>query len=145
MYLGQKIGDILNALTDLQENGKSMGLRQLSDNAQTIVNQIRRILHSVWRKEDIKNLAAIQKVGVAIMKAIEEKDDMLQVIADSSQELQKVVSAMGTPLNNLGIPEKEQQATTPAKTGVNPPEKGIKPKIDQGKDSPVQNVSQNTF
>lgn len=102
LYLGQKIGDILNALHDLVENMQGMGTRHLVANAEQIVNRIRRILHSNWGKEEIKYLASLQKAGAAIMRAIEEKDDLTGILPGVAQELQNTMNQLGTPQNDLG-------------------------------------------
>ena len=55
-YFGERIGDVLNAVEDLVDNGNSMGTRQLVKKSEVIVNQIRRILHTNWPKKEEKNL-----------------------------------------------------------------------------------------
>jgi len=47
-YLGEKIGDILNAVHDLEQEGANMGARQMMKFSEKIVSRIRRILHSNW-------------------------------------------------------------------------------------------------
>lgn len=129
-YLGERVGDILTALSELQQNLKGMGKRQTAQTAEGIVNQIRRLLHSSWKKEDIKNLVPLQKIGAAIMRSIEEKDDMETIIASSLDELQKLSEKLGQPLNNLGSPESESPQAN--QSSVQPPQKAaIKPKQQQ--------------
>lgn len=111
--LGQKIGDLLNASQDLEENGASMGMRQLAKNALGIVSQIRRIIHSNWTKEQEKYLRKLQKVGVAIMRTIEEKDDLKEILPSVSQELQSIQTELGVPLNKLATPQEDK---TPEET-----------------------------
>lgn len=106
--LGQRVGDVLNGLQDLQQNGKAMGTRQQINNAETIVNQIRRILHTNWNKENEKYLPNLQKVGVAIMKAIEEKDDLMGIVAGSTSEVQELLDKLGVPVNSLATPDQLQ-------------------------------------
>ena len=105
VYLAVRIGDILNGVQDLNQNAKAMGTRQLVRNAETIVNQIRRILHSNWPKEEEKSLKQLQKIGVAIAKAVEEKDDLEAIMAASQGELEDLSGKLGVPVNNLGSPE----------------------------------------
>lgn len=109
-YLGQRVGDILNASQELADQGPSMGTRQQVKNAEGIVNQIRRILHSDWKKEEEKYLKTLQKVGVAIMRAIEEKDDLSNIINSANEELTKLQGSLGSPAHSLGTPEKEEKA-----------------------------------
>jgi hypothetical protein len=110
-YLGQKIGDILTAIQELRDDSKHMGTRDLVRFSQKIVNQIRRVLHSQWAREDKKHLLTLQKVGVAIMKAIEEKDDLVSVIASAAHELEQLSGRMGVPLHKLSAPDKAQPKT----------------------------------
>lgn len=109
-YLSQQIGDILDASQELVDQGPSMGARHQVKNAETIANQIRRILHSDWQKQDEKYLKVLQKIGVAIMKAIEEKDDLIGIMGTANQELVNLQSKLGEPIQNLGTPAKKEEA-----------------------------------
>lgn len=106
VYLGQKIGDILTATQELKSDTKNMGTRDLVRFSERIVNQIRRILHSNWPKEEIENLKTLQKVAVAIMKAIEEKENLPEIISGASATLEKLTSKLGVPINKLGTADK---------------------------------------
>jgi predicted transcriptional regulator len=111
-YFGQRVGDILNAVQDLDENGKSMGTRQLMRNAEAVVNQIRRILHTNWSKSDEKYLKKLQQVGVALARVLDpkvdkgEKDDIYEIIAAAKSQLEQVCDKMGVPISE---PEEEDQ------------------------------------
>jgi len=122
VYLSHRVGDILNALQELVENGKAMGTRQLVKNSESIVNQIRKILHSDWQKEEERHLKSLQKVGVALMRAIEEKDDLESILASSATELQKVQQDLGAPMQDLGAPEGEEASDNPESVSTSPPE-----------------------
>lgn len=102
VYLGSKMGDILTALQELRDDAKSMGSRSLLRYSEKIVNQIRRVLHTHWPKDEHKYLVPLQKVGVALMKAIEERDNLEEVIAGSAGEVEKLLSKMGVPINKIG-------------------------------------------
>lgn len=133
-YLGHKIGDILNGLQDLIQNADGMGQRQVTKSADQIVNLIRRILHTHWPEEQENQLKSLQKVGVAIKKAIEEKGDLPSIIQGAGSELEKVMEKLGMPINKLGSPEGgetpeveaqgtgEPQAETPPQTPQTPPQ-----------------------
>lgn len=112
-YLGQKVGDILTAIQELKDDSANMGSRDLIRFSERIVNQIRRVLHSNWPREEKKHLSVLQKVGVALMKAIEEKDDLQGVISGSTATLEKLVSDLGVPIHKLAVtdnaPEKDDQ------------------------------------
>jgi hypothetical protein len=111
VQLGQRVGDILNAVNDLEQNMDSMGTRQQVKNAELIANQIRRILHSNWREQEKEHLEDLQKIGVAILKAIEEKDDLKGILNSVKSELENISGGLGTPVQQLNKPEdgKEQQ------------------------------------
>lgn len=104
------MGDILNAVQDLEENGKSMGTRQLLRNAEAIVNQIRRILHTNWPKSEEKHLKKLQKIAVALARVLDpkvekgEKEDIYEIISASKQELEEVADKLGVPISE---PEEE--------------------------------------
>jgi hypothetical protein len=104
-FLASRIGDILNALQDLSDNYKNMGSRIVIRNAQAIVDQIRRILHTKWPDSEKNNLENLQACGVAIMKCIEEKDDLEMVLSACVDTLNKSVENMETPINNIASPE----------------------------------------
>jgi hypothetical protein len=106
-YLGQKAGDLLTAVQGLGEDAPNLGNRALIRAAQGIVNQIRRILHGRWDDEDAKYLKTLQKVGVALCKAIDAKDELEGVIASSAQTLEAMLGKMGVPVNNIGAEEGE--------------------------------------
>lgn len=110
-FLAQKIGDLLSALQELEQNAGHLGTRQQVKNSEEIVNYIRRILHVHWSKEEEEYLRILQKVGVAIMRAIDEKDDLASIIASSTKEVEKIMSDMGVPVNNLGSPDQSEPDT----------------------------------
>ena len=62
-YLGKRVGDILNGLQDLSQNSASMGSREANKNAETIVNQVRRIIKTNWPQGDKKHLESLQKLA----------------------------------------------------------------------------------
>lgn len=117
-YLGQRLGDILNALQDLSDNCKGMGTRYLTISSERIVNQIRRVLHTNWPKQEEEILKSLQKIGVGIMKAIEEKDDLETVIHSATQELDQVLNGMNVPINKLATPP-DKGEKSPKEPGEN--------------------------
>lgn len=104
-YLGQKVGDILTAAQELNDDAKNMGSRDLSRFSERIVNQIRRLLHNNWSKENQLYLKELQKIGVALMKAIKEKGDLEQTVAGVTGALESLVSKIGAPINKIASPE----------------------------------------
>lgn len=122
-YLGQRIGYVLDALHDLSDNMQAMGTRQQVKNAEAVVHQIRRILHSGWREEEEKYLKKLQKAAVAIMRAIEEKDDLPSIVQGATAEIEKVQGDLGTPIHSLGTPEQEEEAPSESPdSGVSEPQ-----------------------
>jgi outer membrane biosynthesis protein TonB len=121
VYLGQMLGDILNAMQELAEEAPQMGSRQLTKHCERIVALIRRILHSSWQQQDKKHLEGLQKIGVAIMKAIEEKGDLVETLQSASSELEEILAKMKVPVHQIGGGEKKEPEEA---TGVDKPEKG---------------------
>jgi hypothetical protein len=126
-YLAGRIGDILNAVQDIQQNAKGMGTKQLVRGSERVVNQIRRILHTNWGNENLETLEIIQKAGVAIAKAIEEKDDLEEILKNAGQEIQDKLADMGVPINAL---EKQSKKEDGSQNQTSPP-KGQEPQPQQ--------------
>lgn len=123
VYLSQKVGDILTAAQELKNDAKNMGSRDLSRFSERIVNQIRRVLHSYWSKENQRHLKSLQKVGVALMKSIKEKGDLENIISGVAGELEKVVKDMGVPINKIGSPEDKNAGEDEEVSNVEKPAK----------------------
>lgn len=104
-YLGQKVGDVLTALHELRDDAPNMGTRDLTQYSQQIVNQIRRILHSSWPKEEKPHLVQLQKVAVAIMSAIDKKSDLPETIVAAASAIEKLVEDLGVPINKFSTTE----------------------------------------
>tara|TARA_Y100000034_G_scaffold136085_2_gene210726 strand:+ start:2759 stop:3316 length:558 start_codon:yes stop_codon:yes gene_type:complete len=102
VFLGERIGDILNSLQELEEESPHMGKRQLIRHADRIVSMIRRIVHSSWPKNEKKHLKHLQKVGVALAKAIDEKGEIADIIGGASSELTELLNKMGSPIHQIG-------------------------------------------
>jgi len=132
-FLTERVGDIMNALQDLIDNAEGMGARQLADASGTIVNQIRGVLHTHWSKEEAEMLPALQKVGVAIMKAVEEKDELPGILSSALSELSQAVEGKG-PVNQLAAPE--EQSEQPESSLAEP--EGKKPENEEQPQQPPQ-------
>lgn len=83
----------------------NMGSRHLTRTAEEIVNQIRKILHSSWKPTQIKHLKELQKIGVALMRTIEDKGDLKEIVPAAAQALQALSGKLGVKVNNLDAPE----------------------------------------
>ena len=125
-YLATRVGDILNALQDIQQHSEGMGTRQLVSNAERIVNQIRRILHTSWNSDSLDILEMLQRAAVAIKKGIEEKNDLVEVLGNAANELQDSLAKLGLPINKVGGEENEKEEkpdqTSPPQDGEKEPE-----------------------
>lgn len=89
-FLEERMSDVLSALQDLNDSAENMGIRHLVSNAEKIVRQIRRIIHTHWPEREEPRLKVLQKCGVAIMKAIEEKDDLQNVLKSCQENIEEI-------------------------------------------------------
>lgn len=117
-YLGNRIGDILSSVQELQQNSEGMGARQLVANSSRIVDQIRGILHSTWSSREEKYLKDLQKIGVALAKAIDEKDDLEEILPAISSGLEKISSKLGTPVHSLAVSPDDPAAGAEQENGA---------------------------
>ena len=111
-YLTNRIGDILSAIQDVQQNTQGMGSKQLVQNAERIVNQIRRILHTNWGNDNLKLLEMLQRAAVAIKKTVEEKGDLQEILGNCADEMQDTLADMGLPLNSIGAKKPMEKETS---------------------------------
>jgi len=109
-YLGQKVGDILTALQSLNDDAPNMGTRQLLSAAKGIASQIKRILHDNWPDSETTTLKTLQRIGVALMKSIDENQPIGDVLSASVQELQQASEDLGMPVNDLLSSKPDAQA-----------------------------------
>lgn len=105
----QRVADILSAVQDLNDNAENMGTRHLVSNAQTIADQIRRIIHTHWPEKEESNLEVLKKCGVAIMKTMDEKGDLLSILKSCEKHLGKISGEQEEPVNDLGNEEEGQE------------------------------------
>jgi hypothetical protein len=89
-YLADKVSQILSDAQELTSAGKQLGARNLIDYSTELVGKIRTLIHSSFPRSDRKFLISLQKVGVAIMKSIDEKGDLNQTLVDAIAELEKI-------------------------------------------------------
>jgi hypothetical protein len=118
-YLAQKSGDLLTAAQSLGEDAPNLGNRALIRATQGMINQIRLIVHGRWDDEDLKYLKTLQKIGVALCKAIDDKEDMATVISSVQSELEDMTGEMEVPVNSVGSEDEEQDnANEPLSAGT---------------------------
>ncbi len=104
VYLGTKVGDILTALQQLRDDAGNMGKRHLMRLMKNIGKQIRRILHGSWTFEEESFLKELQKVGVAMMKGLDDNEDLPELVASCAAAVEKLSGQLDEPTNNLGAP-----------------------------------------
>ena len=106
-YLGHRVGDVLTAAQELEQDMENLGSRHLNRLADNVVNQIRKILHGHWGSKSEKHLQKLQRIGVAIKKTIEDKGDLKQILPTAVQELQNISGQLGVKVNNLQAPPEQ--------------------------------------
>lgn len=141
-FLASRIQDVLELVEDLVSAGKQVGARQLLRNSEAVVNQIRKILHQSWSRTEHKYLRRLQACGVAIMKTIDEKGELRQVLVNVRQDLLKTLKKLGVPTNKGSSkdyeepeqpPGQQQQAPAPQQQPPQqqPPAAQPQPSLDQ--------------
>jgi CheY-like chemotaxis protein len=91
--------EVFNGLQNLADG--NLGNRKVLSNLQNITAQIRSILHDMWSREERVHLKVLQKVGVAIAKAVDEKDNIEETIAGSIDAVEKLLDKLGRPINTV--------------------------------------------
>ena len=106
-HFGHRVGDVLTTVQDLQNDMENMGSRHLSRLSDQIVDELRKIIHGTWGDNQKKHLKPLQRAAVALKKAVDERDDLKEIIPTVSQELQNVLGKLGVRVNNLNAPEEQ--------------------------------------
>lgn len=104
-FLGRKVGNVLTAMQDVQQDMPNLGSRHLTKLGEDLVNQIRKILHSRWSGKNEKNLRELQKIAVAIKKTIEDKGDLREILPTATQVMQNLSGKLGVKVNSLKAPD----------------------------------------
>ena len=116
-YLADKVNDVLTGVHELLAAKKQMGAKQMVRNAEDVANQIRKIIHASWPRSEHKYLKVLQKCGVALMRAIEDKGDLSEVFNSVRAELEKLSHNLRIPVNKLGTGQEQ----TPKRPEPPPP------------------------
>lgn len=106
-FFASQCGDILNAIQNLEEEAEHIGTRNLVRFSSNIANNIRNLIHSHWIDDLEDHLKSLQKVGVAILKGIEETSDLLETIKSAKAILEELIKKLGMPINDIAVPEKK--------------------------------------
>ena len=124
-YLGNKIGDVLSSMQDIESDLENLGSRHISRRAEVIVNEIRKILHSRWNPRHIHTLEKLRDIAVAIMKTIDEKGDIKQMLPAATQALQVLSGELGVKINNINAPEQPDMGMEQPDMGMEQPDMGL--------------------
>ncbi len=100
--LGDKIGTLLKNLQELQENYKDIGMVTTCNTIEVMISDIQSILRGHWDSSSKKHFKELQKVGIALSKLLEEKDDFEKVLTDCVEEVKAIATKLNVPLNDLG-------------------------------------------
>jgi hypothetical protein len=138
-YFADRVNDILTGVHELLQAKKQMGARQLIRNAESIANQIRKVLHTSWPRSEHKHLKTLQKCGVALMKTIEDKGDLSDTFNSVRVELENLSRKLGVPTNQLGTGGKEEapqrpEPPPPGSNGLQMPQQGQAPQMPPPQD-----------
>lgn len=143
-FLGKEIGRILSSLQSLSDDAKKIGAEKLVEYVKTLISDIQSIVGGHWLPEDIKYLLDLQKVGVALSKSLDEKNDLHGTLQSSAEQLKATLKNMGVPVNDLGItgkdqPAKPKQFDNTSSTLKTPTQPTIAPELPQGAPNPPEN------
>jgi hypothetical protein len=125
-FLAVQIKNILEDLQNLQDEIESIGTRNLVRTSTVIANNIRNIVKSHWEISDKKALFSLQKCGVAILKSIEEKSDLKEIMPELVKETEAALVYLKEPVNKIASPStktaKEEPTPELPKSGDLSPE-----------------------
>lgn len=127
-YFADRVNNILTGIHEFLSSEKQMGAKQSVKQTEIIANQIRKVLHASWPRSEYKHLKVLQRCGIALMKAIDDKGDLPEIFNSVRAELEKLSHRLKVPTNNLGTEEKGDKKRKPA-----PPPPGA----EQGPITPV--------
>lgn len=114
--LGDKIGNLLKDLQELQENYQDIGMKTTLATVENLTSDIQAILRGHWDSSQKKHLKSLQKVGVRLSKLLDEKDDFEKALTDCVEELKNIATKLEVPLNDLGTTGKESQTSQTPET-----------------------------
>jgi hypothetical protein len=121
-YFADKVNNILTGIHELLKSEKQMSAKHMLRNAESVANQIRRVLHASWSRSEHKYLKTLQKCGCALMKTIEDKGDLTDTFNSVRTELENMTHKLGVPTNKLGSTEQQApKQPAPPPPGAQPP------------------------
>jgi hypothetical protein len=104
VYLSERIGDVLTGLQKLNNDIENMGKRHIMRIIDKIVARIRKILHGNWSYEEDRYLKELQKIGVSLMKGLDNKQDLVQLVTNCTDATEKLLDKLEKPINNVAAP-----------------------------------------
>jgi hypothetical protein len=131
-FLKEKSGDIYGDLQNIQSTMKQIGVDSLVNDIKVVISKCRAIVQGHWLKQQFKYLEALQKAAIALSNAVEEKDDLENVI-NSAVDLIKneIIDKISGPINNLGTEPDEAPAPDQPPPQAPPTEPNITGAIPQ--------------
>jgi hypothetical protein len=125
-FLKEKIGKIYGDLQQVQQTMKQVGTDTLLNDVKVVISQIRAIIQGHWLKQQFKYLEVLQKAGVALANAVEENDN-LENIVNASVDIIKseIMDKLSGPINDLGVEPEDQPVEEPTSDMAPPTEPSI--------------------
>jgi hypothetical protein len=112
-YFADRVNSVLTGIHDFLSAERQMGAKQSIKQTENIANQIRKILHTSWPQSEHKHLKVLQRCGIALMKAIDDKGDLPEVFNSVRAELESLSHRLKVPANKLGTKEKGDKERKP--------------------------------
>jgi len=100
-HLGEKVGDILSSLQNLDNDAANLGNKALITSAEGIVDNIQPVLSAKWPDTELATLQSLQRIGVALKLAIDSNEDLKQIISTAVEDLQQASGESEEPVNDL--------------------------------------------
>lgn len=108
LNLASSLSDILDSISRLSEEQPNLKYHSIKKGIDNVTNRIRTILSSKWDEENDIHLKSLQKIGVALAKvASEDKENVIDILNASIEELQKIIDKLGVPSNSLSVSNKD--------------------------------------
>lgn len=125
-FLKEKISKIHGDLQNIQQTMNQIGTDSLVNDIKVVVSQIRAVVQGHWLKQQFVYLSVLQKVGVALANAVEENDNVENIVNASVDLIKKnIIDKLSGPVNDLGVEPQDQPAQQPSGEQTPPTEPDI--------------------
>ena len=140
----QKIGDDVVAKITAANKIAAAGITDVETQLKVITNYIRQVIQGSWVGQE-KELAALQKVAFNIEDMLSgntkasDSTDITAMLNACTDHIQSVLtSKTKSPLNTLGVDQKDIPAAPKGDTMVEEPQAGVQPSQEPVQSSPQQ-------